>query len=323
MADLPAIPDYSQLAQQTSASATAATNAQTTANRPNQVNSTGSLQWTQDPTTGQWTQTQALTQPLQDASTSQQQTQAGLSAGASGLVGQAVNSLQTPTDTSQISGVTNYDPSALKDQIANPGFGAVKEVQDAQNALLQPGLDNSRNSLLARLRAQGVSQDSDAYQRAMNTQDQADNDAHAKSLLSATTAYNDQFNRSLQANQQESNQAQTAFTDSTSDRARQLAEQQTARQQPLSDLKGLLSAAGPVTASPFAGFTSAGNAGGTDYYGAGKDSYGDALATSNAETARTAANYQGNLSLLNTLGGGLLDKYGGDIGTFLKGMFGG
>jgi len=58
---LPAIPDYTKLAEQTAASKQAAIDTQTQANRPNQTNAQGDTStWTKDPTTGQWTQKQAF-----------------------------------------------------------------------------------------------------------------------------------------------------------------------------------------------------------------------------------------------------------------------
>ena len=58
---LPAIPDYTKLAEQTAASKQAAIDTQTQANRPNQTNAQGDTStWTKDPATGQWTQKQAF-----------------------------------------------------------------------------------------------------------------------------------------------------------------------------------------------------------------------------------------------------------------------
>lgn len=318
MADVPGIPDYASLAEKTQQSNQTAMAGQTLANRPNQTNQQGSLTWTQDPTTGQWTQTQSLNPTLAAAANSQQQTQAGLSAGANGMVGQAVDSLGKPLDMSGLSQVQAYDPSKFN-AIPASGFGAVQEVQDAMMGRLNPALENSRNSLIQRLRSQGVSQGSDAYDRAIHGADLKENDANQQALLAATGAYGDIFNRGLAGRQQQSSEGMNSFNTSTSDRARQLAELTTQRNQPMTDLKGLLGAAGSVQAPTFAGFNTSGNAGGVDYYGAGKDTYGDQLDNYNAESARTAANRSGNIAL----GKGLLDEYGGDITKWLAGLFGG
>ncbi len=322
MADMPALPNYTQLAQQTQASNQQAMNQQTLANRPNQTNQTGSLTWTQDPTTGQWTQTQSLNPTLTGAANSQQQTQAGLSAGANGMVGQAVSSLQNPMDTSGVSGVNAYDPNKYLSSM-DSGFNGVQGVTDAMMGRLQPGMDQARAGLIQRLRSQGVSQDSEAYQRALDGQNRSDVDARQQALLAGTAEYDRMFNRNLQQNGQNSNVGMNAFNTSTQDRARQLTELEQARNRPLNDLKGLMGAAGPVQASPFAGFNTSGNAGGVDYYGAGKDKYSDALDYYNAESARAAANRASNISLGTNVAGGLLDAYGDDIGGWLKGLFGG
>jgi len=322
MADFPAIPDYTKLAQQTQQSNQQAMNQQTLTNRPNQTNQSGSLQWTQDPTTGQWTQTQSYNPNITSSLNSQQGTQAGLLSGAEGMVPGAISGLQKPIDYSGLTGVQSYDPSKFN-PLADSGFGAVQQVQDAMMSRLQPGLDQGRASLIQQLRSQGLSQGSDAYDRAIRNFDQKDNDARQQALLSATSAYGDIFNRSLANRQQQSSEANTAFSDSSAQRAAQLAEQDKQRNQGLTDLKGLLGTAGAVSPQAFAGFNTGGNAGGVDYYGAGKDSYGDVLDAYNAQSARSAANRQSNINLGTNVLGGLFDTYGDDIGGYLKGLFGG
>ena len=170
---------------------------------------------------------------------------------------------------------------------------------------LQPGMTDARNSLIQRLRSQGLSQDTDAYQRAIRGQDQSDVDARQQALMGATSAYGDIFNRSMDARRQG------------------LSEAETARGRPLNDIRGLMGAAGGVEAPKFNSFATSGNAGGVDYYGAGKDTFGDQLGQYNADTARAAGIRQGNINLGTTIGGGILDQYGPEIGKWLKGLFGG
>ena len=58
----PQAPNFTQAAQQTADSSQQNVNQQTLNNRANQNNPFGSLNWTQDPTTGQWTQNVNLNQ---------------------------------------------------------------------------------------------------------------------------------------------------------------------------------------------------------------------------------------------------------------------
>jgi len=321
MANIP-IPDYTALAEKTQQSNQSAMNQQTQANRPNQMNQGGSLTWTQDPTTGQWTQTQAMNPALTGSADAQQQTQLGLSQGAQGLAQGAVDAAGKPLDTSGMTQVNQYDPNKYLSTM-DSGFGGVKEVTDAMMGRLQPGMDQARSALIQRLRSQGISQDSGAYQRAINTQDQSDVDARQRALLAGTSEYNTEFNRNLAQNQQNSGIGMNAFSTSTNDRQRMMDEAMLQRGLPLSDLKGLMGAAGGVTAPNFAGFGSAGNSGGVDYYGAGKDIFNNQISEKNAQTASDAAHRSGNYDLLKSVGGGLFDAYGSDIGGWLKGLFGG
>ena len=323
MADV-AIPNYTQLATQTQASNQAALDKQTQANRPNQTNQSGSIQWTQDPTTGQWTQNQTMNNDLTQAAQGQQQTQAGLMQGAAGLTGQAVGNLSQPLDTSGMTGVNAYDPNKYMSNM-DAGFGSVQGVTDAMMGRLQPQMDQSRAALVQRLRSQGISQDSGAYQRAMNTQDQSDVDARQRALLAGTSEYNTEFNRNLQQNQQNSGVGMNAFNTSTSDRARQMQEATTARNQPLTDIKGMMGAAGDPALDPFAGFASQGNAGGVDYTGAGKDTYQSMLDAVNAQTAKDYANRQGNINAAGATGNWLNNSglFSGFKISDLAGLFGG
>ena len=323
MADV-AIPNYTQLAQQTQASNQAALDKQTQANRPNQTNQTGSIQWTQDPTTGQWTQNQTMNADLTQAAQSQQQTQAGLLGGAAGLVPGAVNNLSQPLDTSGMTQVAQYDPNKYMSNM-DAGFGSVQGVTDAMMGRLQPQMDQSRAALIQRLRSQGLSQDSGAYQRAMNTQDQSDVDARQRALLAGTSEYNTEFNRNLAQNAQNSNVGMNAFNTSTSDRGRMMDEATTARNQPLTDIKGLMGAVGDPTMDPFAGFASQGNAGGVDYTGAGKDTYQSMLDAVNAQTAKDYANKQGNINAAGTAANWLSNSglFSGFKFSDLAGLFGG
>ena len=84
----------------------------------------------------------------------------------------------------------------------NPGFGAVKEVQDAMNALNAPGRKQARDAEIQRLKSQGITEDSPAWTRAMQRLETGDMEAANRSLLAAAGEYGNVFNRGLNYNQQ-------------------------------------------------------------------------------------------------------------------------
>jgi hypothetical protein len=63
----PKIPDYVPLVKNQAAEQQQFLQKQTEANRPDQMTAFGSLKWSQDPATGRWTQTEALSAPQQAA----------------------------------------------------------------------------------------------------------------------------------------------------------------------------------------------------------------------------------------------------------------
>lgn len=233
----PPAPDLVGAAKATAEGNQANLNAQTIANRPNQVDAQGnSIQWTQDPATGQWSQKESYSAGNQALYDKQMANAQGLSDTAAGLLGRAQASASQPLDLSGLPAMTGYDQSklaqvdpnslqgsvasadALKTGIGNfgqadwsglnkldPGFGAVQEVSDAMMGRMAPLRKQQRESELQRLQNQGLSANSEAYQRALRRLDMGDTDANQQALLGGMQAYGDIFNRGLSANQQEIN----------------------------------------------------------------------------------------------------------------------
>jgi hypothetical protein len=222
---MPNAPDYQALSQQDYASNKAATDAQTAANRPNQVDQYGNtLTWTQDPTTGQWSQQTSYGEQGQQLQNQQ-------NALTNGLMGQAGAAMGSPLDMNGLQGYSNYDPSKLQgvNTDLQSGTGAMgmlrggygdlgsvsgagqfnmdpvgnsKAIQDATYGLLGPQREMARNAEIQRLKNQGLTEDSPAFQRAVQRLDQGDTDAQLKSLLAGTTEYGNQFARASGQNQQ-------------------------------------------------------------------------------------------------------------------------
>lgn len=82
-----------------------------------------------------------------------------------------------------------------------------------------------RESELQRLKNQGLTENSEAFQRAMTRLDQGDTDANQQALLGATSAYGDIFNRSLAARGQGFGERQAIASARDRQRGQQLGEQ--------------------------------------------------------------------------------------------------
>lgn len=222
----PKTPDYAGLAEQQAGLNQEAMNQQTVANRPNQINPSGSQTWSVDPTTGQWTQTVELSPELQ----AMQDQMRGVQYNALNTYGDVAG---TPLDTSWMSAygsndLGEIDPSQWQDwggvpstegmqdwgqldmsgaqgfadpSQLNAGFGGVKEVQQAMMGMLQPGLDQRRAAETQRLKSQGLTEGSRAWQTAMQGLSSGENEAANRAMLSGVSAYNDVFGRQLQQQQ--------------------------------------------------------------------------------------------------------------------------
>lgn len=219
-----------------------------------------------------WTQTITLSpeqQALYNQQTANQQA-------ASSAAGQALRGFSTsPLDFSQAPQVdaldfanapavasTNaqlpnlaYPSGALPDRaelvgllpdLADSGFGAVQQVQDAMMSRLQPGLTQSRNAEIQRLKSQGITEGTPAWESAMRSLNNQQNDAQQQALLGAASAYGDIFNRSLAGRQQLYNEQADTYNRSLAGRQQAIGEQQNAfanslagRQQLFNEQQGL------------------------------------------------------------------------------------
>ena len=168
----PAAPDYSGAAQATAAGNIEAARVATAANRVNQVTPYGNLNYAvtgSDPYGNPtWTATQTLSPAQQQLLDYQNQASLGLGRLAGQGLGYVENMLQTPFDTSKL-------PST--------GFNPSQTYQEAYMQRLAPQLQQGREQLQQRLANQGIDIGSEAYDRAMQSQAQRENDL----LLGATT----------------------------------------------------------------------------------------------------------------------------------------
>jgi hypothetical protein len=139
--ETPEAPDYTGIANQQSQLSQQSWADQLRANRPTQTNQFGSSTWSQDPTTGQWTQSTQLNQPQQDIFNQQQYNQQQLADIGGELTG-------------------GYDASQV-DLSGAPAMGQVgqfnQQATDLYRQLGQPDLDRAQAARKADLAARGIS----------------------------------------------------------------------------------------------------------------------------------------------------------------------
>jgi hypothetical protein len=180
----PAAPNYAAAAQETAAGNLDAARAATAANRINQITPYGSLTYSQagtdpygNPT---YTATQALSPQQQQLLDYQTQSSIGLGQLSNKGLSYVENMLKTPFDVSKL-------PST--------GFNPSQSYQDAYMQRLQPQIQQNREALQQQLANKGIDIGSTAYDRALQTQAQREND-----LLAAATTQG--FGVGQQARQQ-------------------------------------------------------------------------------------------------------------------------
>ena len=188
----PAAPDYTQAAQATATGNLDAARAATAANRVNQVTPYGNLDYSitgQDPYGNPtWTAKTSLSDVGQKLLDTQNQTSLGLGGTINAQLGQVQNTMGQ-----------GFNPN-LPSTGMNPG----QSYQDAYMQRLNPQIQQGREKLNNDLANSGIPVGSEAYNRAMMSQGQKENDL----LLGATTQG---FGVGQQANQQAYNQAMTNY----------------------------------------------------------------------------------------------------------------
>lgn len=319
----PPPPDYTKLAEQTAASQKAAVEAQTQANRPNQTDVYGNTStWTKD-ANGNWTQVQKLSDTNQSMLDYQNQAMRA-------AMERANASLSNPIDMSGLPEYTTYDFSKLSEVPKfdmNP-YGNSKEIQDATYALSAPYREQARAAEIQRLKNQGLTEDSPAFQRAIQRLDTGDTDAQLKSLLAGTQEYGNIYNRALNANklamalreQQFGEQGANARMNAAV-RSAILGEREDMRDQPLEDLAHLTAMKNFYTPA-YGSFTNQSAPGGAvDYTKAGESDYKAQLDYFNAKKAASNSKTQG----LFTIAGAIAGSFFGQpvLGASLGSMVGG
>lgn len=286
-----------------------------------------------------WTQTVTMNPQMQQAFDTQMGAIPGMMQG-------AVDTLSQPFDLGGLSQVQGLDFSSLGQmptlgqgdlsslgQMPDAGFGAVQEIQDAMMGRLNPALTQGRDREVQRLKAQGITEGSPAWQAAMQSLNQKDVDANQQALLGAMGASGQLFNQGMQARQQGFNelmgmtnqnmqarqqganellQSRGATID---DRQRGLQELLLQRSQPLTELSQLMSG-GNMQTPGFEGYTQATPWEAPDVMGAAQNQYSDDISRYNAQQQANS----GLLGGLLGLGGTILSAGSGSILGGLLGL---
>ena len=256
----PAAPDYSAAARETAAGNVEAARVATAANRINQVTPYGSLTYSQSGTDAYgnptYTATQAFTPEQQRLLETQNRISSNLGDVATKGVSYVENMLNTPFNTAALP-TTGFNPS--------------QSYQDAYMQRLNPQIQQNREALQQQLANKGIDIGSVAYDRAMQTQAQREND-----LLAAATTQG--FGVGQQARQQA------------------LQEQAYLRNEPLNTLSAVRTGS-QVTGPQFVNSFNQATTAGPDLLGAAGMQYNAQMGDFNAKQAAQANLNQGIFSL--------------------------
>jgi hypothetical protein len=188
----PAAPDYRAAAQETAAGNLDAARAATAANRVNQVTPYGNLDYSITGTDPYGNPTWTAKTSLSDVGQQLLNNQNAASLGLGSTINAALGRVQSTMGE-------EFNPN-----LPSTGFNPGQSYQEAYMQRLAPQLQQGRDQLQQQLANKGIDIGSEAYDRAMRTQSQRENDL----LLGATTQG---FGVGSQANQQAFNQEMTKY----------------------------------------------------------------------------------------------------------------
>ncbi|QQM14859.1 tail fiber domain-containing protein [Stenotrophomonas phage BUCT555] len=202
-AKAPETPDYMALALQQQQADKEAFDRATAANRPDQVNQWGSIKWTQDPTTGKWTQTETASPELTNWNKEWMERMGGMGELQQQMIDQAkANGTWTGGGVEQMPA---FDP--------NTGFNGeyADKFTEALLARVKPQQETDRASMETKLRLQGLQPGTEAYDRAyknlLNSQGDVNTQAALQGQLAAGNEYRQNSALQSQIQQQRYDQA--------------------------------------------------------------------------------------------------------------------
>jgi len=272
----PPAPDYTAAAKEEGAQNLALVQAQTMANRPNQTNQYGSSTWTQDPTTGQWSNQVSLNPTLQNIFNQQTGMMGQATSMAGGLLSDYQNNWQQGQNTMQ--GILNQA------QQINPASATAAFMSQ-----MQPYLDKQNSAMNASLAAQGMAPGGEAWGQGQTFQSMNQNNAEAQAIINSGTLAQQQMSQ-LQG---------------------QYAMAQALQTNPLQQYESLMSG-NTISGTPqFQSFTNAGVSSAPDLVGAEQATYQAQMDQYNANKSSS----QGIGGMLGTIVGGVAGSIVPGVGT--------
>jgi len=226
----PPAPDYTGAAQATAQGNLQAAQAAAAANRVNQVTPYGNLNYSQTGTDSYgnptWTATTSLNDVGQQLLNNQNNASLGLGGALNSQLGQVNNVMgqgfnpQTAPITTNV-GQANLNPLTGQANLqTNPNYASGMQGWDQANqilqARLQPQMAQDRESQNAALANQGIVQGTKAYDNAMRTFNQGQNDLLTNSQLAGQQIGNSLFNQGITGGQFANTANQQNYTNSQS-----------------------------------------------------------------------------------------------------------
>ena len=231
------------------------------ATRPNQSNPYGNLTWSQDPTTGQWTQNVGLSESQQ-----------GLMGGLTGAAQSALGGYDA----------SNVDFSSLG---AMPQVGGYnQQAIDTMRALQAPQQQQQRAAQEAKLAAMGLNTGSGkAWENAQRAIGTNENQADMQAIMAGINQGNTEYGQALQGRQQGANE---------------ILAQKSAN---LGQLSGLLGLQQGIGNPQFQNVGATPQLGAVDYTGLANQAYQQQLNSANAANADKAAKNQSTQQAIGTV----------------------
>lgn len=283
-AKAPKAPDYKALAEQQSKLQNEQLQAQTVANRPNQVGPMGSVQWQQDPTTGAWTQNTTLDPRVQE------------------LMDQQLQQIQSLSGSEFGGGpaMPTYDPAS--------GQAYANTFTESLLSRLRPQQGIDQESMATKLRLQGLQPGTEAYDRAYRNLLTSQGDVNAQATL-----------QGQMAGQQEARNIYQAQLAGQGQGYQQELQNYLLPWQTMGQSQNLVGGMANYTPQ-FQGFAASGMGQGTDVLGSAQQQYAQQMQQYNEKAASKQGKGQALGSIVGGVGGFMV---GGPAGAMAGSQLGG
>jgi len=301
----PAAPDYTGAAQATAQGNLQAAQAATAANRVNQVTPYGNLNYAETGTDSQgnptWTATTSLSDVGQQLLNNQNQTSLGLGGAINAQLGQVQNVMGQGFNPNIPQTQTSLGPNFKTATDYAGGMQGWDKANQILQARLTPQMAQQAEAQTAQLANQGIVPGTQAYENAMRTFNQGQNDLLTNSQLAGQQIGNNLFTQGLQGSQFANNAAlqQGQFGNTAQQQAYNQA--LTNYNLPLNTLSALRTGA-QVQNPTFVNSAQQATTSGADILGANQMGYNAQMGNFNAQQAAQQGFNSGLMGLGGTLG---------------------